>query len=84
MSKTQKINFLVALKHEALPIIDYFELTLNDKKYRNIFSNVEKNIFLNVTGIGIQNAKKAVAKLKQLNNNKDDIWVNIGIAGHET
>ena len=84
MSKTKIINFLVALKHEALPIIDYFELTLDDKKYRNIFSNVEKNIFLNITGIGIQNAKKAVAKLKQLNNNKNDIWVNIGMAGHET
>ena len=84
MSKTKIIKFLVALKHEALPIIDYFELTLNDKKYRNIFSNVEKNIFLIITGIGIQNAKKAVAKLKQLNNNKNDIWVNIGIAGHET
>ena len=53
MSKTKIINFLVALKHEALPIIDYFELTLNDKKYRNIFSNVEKNIFLIITGIGI-------------------------------
>ena len=43
-----------------------------------------KKIFLIITGIGIQNAKKAVAKLKQLNNNKDDIWVNIGIAGHKT
>ena len=32
----------------------------------------------------MQNAKKAVAKLKQLNNNKNDIWVNIGIAGHKT
>ena len=84
MSKTKIIIFLVALKYEALPIIDYFELTLNDKKYRNIFCNVEKNIFLNITGIGIQNAKKAVAKLKQLNNNKNDIWVNIGIAGHKT
>ena len=84
MSKTKIINFLVALKHEALPIIGYFELTLNDKKYRNIFSNVEKNIFLIITGIGIQNAKKAVAKLKQLNNNKNDIWVNVGIAGHKT
>ncbi len=84
MSKTKNINFLVALKHEALPIIDYFELTLNDKKYRNIYSNVEKNIFLIITGIGILNAKKAVAKLKQQNNNKNDIWVNIGIAGHET
>ena len=81
MSKT--INFLVALKHEALPIIDYFELTLSNKKYRNIYSNAEKNVFLIISGIGIQNAKKAVTKLKQLNYNKDDIWVNIGIAGHE-
>ena len=84
MLKTKTVNFLVALKHEALPIIDYFELTLNNKKYRNIFSNVEKNVFLIIAGIGIQNAKKAVTNLKQLNNNKDDIWVNIGIAGHET
>ena len=84
MLKTKKVNFLVALKHEALPIIDYYELTLNNKKYRNIFSNVEKNIFLVIAGVGIQNAKKAVTKLQQLNNNKDDIWVNIGIAGHET
>ena len=84
MSKTKIINFLIALKHEAIPIIDYFELTLNDNKYRNIFSNVEKTVFLIITGIGIKNAKKAVTKLKKLNNNKDDIWVNIGIAGHET
>jgi hypothetical protein len=84
MSKTKIINFVVAQKHEALPIIDYFELTLNEKRYRNIFSNAEKNVFLIISGIGIQNAKKAVVKLKQLNNNKDDIWVNIGIAGHET
>ena len=84
MSKTQKINFLVALKHEALPIIDYFELILNNKKNRNIFCNVKKNVFLIITGIGVQNAKKAVNNLKQLNSNKDDIWVNIGLAGHET
>ena len=84
MSKIKIINFLVALKHEALPIIDYFELILNEKKYRNVYSNVEKNIFLIITGVGIHNAKKAVAKLKKLNNNKHDIWVNIGIAGHKT
>ena len=84
MSKLKKINFLVALKHEALPIIDYFGLTHNKERLRNIFSNVENNVFLIITGIGIQNAKKAVTKLKQLNNNKDDIWVNIGIAGHRT
>ena len=84
MSKKKIINFLIALKHEALPIIDYFELSLNEKKYRNIYSNADKNVYLIITGIGIQNVKKAVAKLKQLNNNKDDIWVNIGIAGHKT
>ncbi len=84
MSKTKIINFLVALKHEALPIIDYFGLNLNDKKHRNIYSNVEQNVFLIISGIGIENAKKAVIKLKKLNNNKDDIWINIGIAGHKT
>ena len=29
-----------------------------------------KECFLIITGIGIENAKKAVVKLKQLNNNK--------------
>ena len=84
MLKIKTVNFLVALKHEALPIIDYFELTLNNKKYGNIFSNVENNVFLIIAGIGIENSKKAVNYLKQLNYNKDDIWVNIGIAGHKT
>ena len=45
---------------------------------------MEKNVFLIITGVGKQNAKKAVAKLKKLNNNKHDIWVNIGVAGHKT
>ena len=85
MSKTKIINFLVALKHEAIPIIDYFNLTLHEKKLKNIFSNEEKNVFLIIAGIGIQNANKAVFNLTQVNNNnKNGIWVNIGIAGHET
>ena len=44
MSKTKIINFLVALKHEALPIIDYFELTLNEKNI-GIFLAMRKRIF---------------------------------------
>ena len=82
MLKTRIVNFLVALKHEAIPIIDYYELTLNNKKYRNIFSNVEKNVFLIITGIGIENSKKAVTNLKQLNNNSptDEMFSTILIS----
>ena len=48
MSKIKIINFLVALKHEALPIIDYFELTLNELIFLSIsiFVNVIYKIYL--------------------------------------
>ena len=42
-----------------------------------------KKIFLIIAGIGMK-MLKAVNNLKKLNNNKDDIWVNIGMAGHKT
>ena len=84
MLKKKNINFLIALKHEALPIIDYFNLTHYNKKFKNIFSNAEKNVFLIISGIGMKNARKAAINLIKLNKNKkDDIWVNIGLAGHK-
>ena len=67
MSKTKIINFLVALKHEALPIIDNFELILHDKKYRNIFSNVEKSVFLIIPEIWAHFAEDMQLKKRKIN-----------------
>ena len=72
----------MALKSEAMPLIDYFDLTLNTPL--NIYSNLEKKIFLIISGIGVDNAIKATKKLYKIEFCKDDLWVNIGIAGHKT
>ena len=77
----KKINFVVALKHEAIPLIDYFDLTLNTSL--NIYINLGKKIFLIISGVGVENTIKAVTKLYKIEFNKDDLWVNIGISGHK-
>ena len=85
MSKKKVINFQTALKHEAFPIIDYFNLTPYNKSIKNIYSNREENIFLIISGIGIQNTKNAIASLCKLKHyNEDNLWVNIGLAGHKS
>ena len=63
-------------------MIEYFDLTLNTSL--NIYSNLEKKISLIISGVGVENAIKAIKKLYKLEFNKDDLWVNIGIAGHKT
>ena len=78
----KKINFVVALKPEGMPLIDYFDLTLNTSL--NIYSNLEKKISLIISGIGVDNTIKAITKLHKIGFNKDDLWVNIGISGHKT
>ena len=63
-------------------MIDYFDLTVNISL--NIYSNLEKRISLIISGIGADNAKKAIIKLYKLEFHKDDLWINIGIAGHKS
>ncbi len=85
MSEKKVINFHIALKHEALPIINYFNLIPHKKKIKDVFSNLEENIFLIVSGVGIQNTKNAIITLSKLNDySEDSLWVNIGLAGHES
>ena len=78
----KKINFVVAGKSEAIPLIDYFELNLNSSL--NVYSNLEKKISLIISGVGVENVMNAINKLYKLEFNKDDLWVNIGIVGHKT
>ncbi len=67
---------VTALKSEAKPIIDFFDLKKsNDKKFQ-IFSNA--NITLIISGIGEINSAIATTYLSA---NTHDILINIGICG---
>lgn len=82
-----EFRFVVAVYNEALPIIEYYNLKLtNDNTCTNkIYKNKDNNIWLILSGIGIKKAVKAVNSLYEISNpNHDSLWINIGIAGHES
>ena len=77
------LNLVVATIPEAKPIIKFFNLKQNKliSEFK-IFENYQKTISLIISGIGKINAASAVTylalKSKKIKNN---IWLNIGIAG---
>ena len=77
------LNLVVATIQEAKPIIKFFNLKQNKfiSEFK-IFHNYQKTISLIISGIGKINAASAVTylalKSKKVKNN---IWLNIGIAG---
>ena len=75
------VNLIVALKAEAQPLIEFFELKpLPIDETISIFGNHELTLVL--AGIGKSTAAHAV---QCVNNTKQDCvnaWLNIGIAGH--
>ena len=48
MHKKNEINIVVAMKREALPLINYWNLKQNSKKF---YSNKKKGINLIISGI---------------------------------
>ena len=77
------LNLVVATIPEAKPIIKFFNLKQNKLRSEfKIFENYQKTISLIISGIGKINAASAVTylalKSKKIKNN---IWLNIGIAG---
>ena len=79
MHKTNEINIVVAMKREATPLINYWDLKENPKKF---YSNKKKNINLIISGIGKKRAEKATIYLAEKTNN-NSFFLNIGIAGHK-
>ena len=79
MIKKKEINILVAMKREALPLINYWNLKLNSKKF---YSNKKKGINLIISGIGKKKAEKATVYLAE-KTNENSFFLNIGIAGHK-
>ena len=79
MHKINEINIVVAMKREAIPLINYWDLKENPKKF---YSNKKKNINLIISGIGKKRAEKATIYLAEQTNN-NSFFLNIGIAGHK-
>ena len=79
MYKTNEINIVVAMKREAIPLINYWDLKENSKKF---YSNKKKKINLIISGIGKKRAENATIYLAEKTNN-NSFFLNIGIAGHK-
>ena len=79
MHKTNEINIVVAMKREATPLINYWDLKENSKKF---YSNKKKKINLIISGIGKKRAENATIYLAEKTNN-NSFFLNIGIAGHK-
>lgn len=78
------IHFICALKCEATPLLDYFGLEHRGRENLfNSYSNEERQTSLTVTGVGkINAAAGTMHAIDCFQARKDDIWLNVGIAGH--
>ena len=80
---TASLNIVVAMKAEARPLIDRFELTLSSPKHGRFPIYENGHIVLIVSGIGSANAQEAVQCLACHCARKGvSAWLNIGVAGH--
>ncbi len=77
------IHIVMALIHEALPLITHYKMkALREKHPFVIYKNEEMTLI--VSGIGKSAAAAAVGYLQALNRKKGpSAWLNVGIAGHQ-
>ncbi len=79
MNKIEEINIVVAMKREANPLINYWNLKKNSN---NFYFNKKKKINLIISGIGKKKAEIATKFLAE-KSKKNSFFLNIGIAGHK-
>jgi len=78
------INLVVALPPEAKPINRHLGL-VRDNRYDQYPLYRNDHISLVISGYGIKNTAAATAWLHQTNGLRpNEIWINIGIAGHHS
>ena len=79
------IHFICALKCEARPLMAHYRLKhCTDSESFPLYISPDKQISLTISGIGKINAAAATAFTHAfLHTGKQDIWLNIGIAGHK-
>ena len=77
------MNLVVALRAEAEPLIEHFQL--ESAKTHDLFPIYRGGTFwLVISGIGRVLAGAAVAHLHHVSGGKADVpWLNVGIAGHQ-
>ncbi len=74
------LNFVVALKTEAGPLIEHFSLKLQPNTTFPVFSSADTNLV--ISGMGRNQASAATAWLAATA--PAAVWVNFGIAGHKS
>lgn len=79
------IHFICALKSEAQLLIEHFALNhLQGSQPYHIYLSKTKHISLTLSGVGKLAAAAATAyTFSKLACQYDDIWLNLGIAGHK-
>lgn len=81
MTLAGQVNFVVALRPEAQPVIEYFNMSpVCSGEGPGRFANSLRGLTLILSGIGRTNAAAAVSHLARARN--CEAWVNLGIAGH--
>lgn len=74
------MNFVVAFKGEALPLIDFYRMEKRVHSAHSVFQNEHHKLIL--SGPGRKNAISATETLFQMNDLKNQGWINVGVAGH--
>ncbi len=79
------IHFICALKCEARSLIAHYRLKHStDSDSFPLYISPDKQISLTISGVGKINAAAATAFTHAfLHTEKQDIWLNVGIAGHK-
>ena len=76
------IHFIVATNSEARPLIDLFKLK-KKKDFKQTLIYANQQISLTITGIGKINAAIGVTETYFYFNQDNNVWINIGLAGHK-
>jgi len=74
------MNFVVAFKGEAHPLIDFYQMEKRVHSTHSVFQNEHHTLIL--SGPGRKNAISATETLFQMEDLKNQGWINLGIAGH--
>ncbi len=78
------LHFICAFKSEAQPLVEHYSLKhQGDEGLFNIYLDKEQDISLTICGMGkIAAASAVLYSHTSLPGNANDIWINLGIAGH--
>jgi hypothetical protein len=80
------IHYICALKCEASPLIEHYQLKhIQKAELFNIYMNNENGVSLTITGVGKLAAAMATTYTYTfLQCEAGDVWINMGVAGHAT